>query len=131
MLLLPLLTIYLFDSSTGDQMSSSASLELQLANRLIELSDRIKHAEMLSMDRKRDINALKNNINSLKFNINLNNNNLNETNFFDLVNRLKLKGIYCVTKTSFLLLIVFILFFIIIFQFIINFYVLITILFIN
>jgi hypothetical protein len=135
MLLIPLLTIYLFDSSSGDQMSSSTSLELQLANRLVELSDRIKHAEMLSMDRKRDINALKNNINSFKFNINLNNNNLSETNFFDLVNNFKLKGIYCVLKIFlyffFLIINSFYFVFKISFQFMINFYVLITTLFMN
>jgi len=96
LILLPIITIYLLESERNPtEISGSVSAEQQLANRLIELMDRIKYAEMLSRDRKRDINTLKTDMNSLRETIKLDiiNNNKNETNFIDLVNSLKFKGI--------------------------------------
>lgn len=73
MVLIPMLTIYLLDTSSSDgRLASSLSVELQLTNRLVELSDRLRHSQMLSTDRKRDINALKRDINELRETIKMN-----------------------------------------------------------
>ena len=102
MVLIPILTIYLFDISaeSGQHLANSLSIELQLTNRLIELSDRLKHSQMLSTDRKRDISQLKNDINQLRETIKMNliNANLdrlsqvNETNIKALFDTLRNTG---------------------------------------
>ncbi len=101
MVLIPLLTVYLFDmnSDTNQRLANSLSLELQLTNRLIELSDRLKHSQMVSTDRKRDISSLKQDINDLRETIksNLINSHLNtnnDTNVKQLFERLRNSGIY-------------------------------------
>ena len=99
MVLIPLLTVYLFDmnTDTNQRLANSLTLELQLTNRLIELNDRLKHSQMVSTDRKRDISSLKRDINDLrqtiKLNlINSNFNSINETNVKQLFDSLRNSG---------------------------------------
>ncbi|CAG2166054.1 unnamed protein product [Oppiella nova] len=51
--------------------TSGVPAEHLLTHRLMELSDRLKHSQMLSTDRKRDISALKRDINDLRETIKL------------------------------------------------------------
>lgn len=114
MVFIPLVTIYLFDNNYNNnqkQLSNSLSLELQLTNRLIELSDRLKHTQMLSTNRKRDINSIKQDIKQLRDIIKLNifNNNfknlkhLNDTNIQQLFNSLQNTGNYLLILLFFIL----------------------------
>ena len=91
------------NSESNQRLANSLTLELQLTNRLIELSDRLKHSQMVSTDRKRDISSLKQDINDLRetiksnlINTNFNNNfnAINETNIKQLLNSLRNSGIY-------------------------------------
>lgn len=63
---IPFFTIYYYDVSSDGLNSDPQSMESSLGSRLIELSDRLKHAEMVSRERKNEINFLRSQMVNLK-----------------------------------------------------------------
>lgn len=60
--LIPLVTILLFMNQDSKPTPTALDLESLLARRLVELKDQMRHIEMLSYDKKVQINELKHQI---------------------------------------------------------------------
>ena len=60
--LIPLVTILLFMNQESKPTPTSLDMETLLARRLVELKDQMRHIEMLSYDKKVQINELKHQI---------------------------------------------------------------------
>lgn len=70
LILLPLLTLITLFASNDGTPDKNVNVEALLGNRIVELNERVRHTEMLSQDRKREINELRRQIDVLKLSSN-------------------------------------------------------------